>query len=146
MMTVRDASVWTLVTVLFATVPVAASGVASSPVDAKGVRPSVAPTPASLDVDRLVASAVGRAVLLQRTRSRPTSGSGNNTMRWVVGLGMLGLGGLLAFHGAVSTCGAQFSAAGSPLGVELSVDTSACWGRAGVGAGIAAAGFFVMLR
>ena len=141
MMTVRDAWVWTLVTVLFATVPVAASGVDGSPVDAKGVRPSVAPTSASLDVDRLVASAVGRAVLLQRTRSRPTSGSGNNTMRWV-GLGMLGLGGLLAIHGAVSTCGAQFSGAGS----SLSVDTSACWGRAGIGAGIAAAGFFVMRR
>ena len=62
-------------------------------------------------------------------------------MRWV-GLGMLGLGGILAIHGAVSTCGAQFSGAGS----SLSVDTSACWGRAGIGAGIAAAGFFVMRR
>ena len=141
MMNVRNASVWTLVTILFATVPVATSGVDGSPVDARQVRPSVAPIPASLDVDRLVASAVDRAVLLQRTRSRPTSGSGNSTMRWI-GLGMLGLGGLLAIHGAVSTCGAQFSGAGS----SLSVDTSACWGRAGVGAGIAAAGFFVMRR
>ena len=109
MMNVRNASVWTLVTILFATVPVATSGVDGSPVDARQVRPSVAPIPASLDVDRLVASAVDRAVLLQRTRSRPTSGSGNSTMRWI-GLGMLGLGGLLAIHGAVSTCGAQFRA------------------------------------
>ena len=141
MMTVRNASVWTLVTVLFATLPVAASGVDGSTVDARGVRPSVAPTPALLDVDRLVASAVDRAVLLQRTRSRPTSSSGNSTMRWV-GLGMLGLGGLLAINGALSTCGAQVSGGGS----SFSVETSACWGRAGVGAGIAAAGLFAMRR
>ena len=142
MMNVRNTSVWTLVTILFATVAVATSGVDGSPVDARGVVPSVAPTQASLDVDRLVASAVGRAVLLQRTRSRPTSGSGNSTMRWV-GLGMLGLGGILAIHGAVSTCGAQ---AEFGRGGAFNVETSACWGRAGVGAGIAAAGFFVMRR
>ena len=141
MMTARDALVWTLVTMLFATLPVAASGVEDSPVNAPGVRPSVAPTPALLDVDRLVASAVDGAVLLQRTRSRPTTSSSNSTMRWV-GLGMLGLGGLLAINGALSTCGAQFSGVGSSFNVE----TSACWGRAGVGAGIAAAGFFVMRR
>ena len=64
MMNVRNASVWTLVTILFATVPVATSGVdGGSPVDARQVHPSVAPIPASLDVDRLVASAVDRAVL-----------------------------------------------------------------------------------
>ena len=142
MLNVRNASVWTLVIVWLATGPVATSGVDGSPVDAGGVHWSAAPSSPSLDVDRLVASAVDRAVLLQRTRSRPTSGSGNNnTMRWV-GLGMLGLGGLLAIHGSVSTCGAEFSSAGS----SLSVDTSACWGRAGIGAGIAAAGFFVMRR
>ena len=145
MMYVRNASVWTLVLVLFVTVPVATSGVDGSPVDASDVHQevqlSVAPSLPSLDVDRLVASAVGRVALLQRTRSRPTSGSNNNTMRWV-GLGLLGLGGLLAVHGAVSTCGAEFSGAGS----SFNVDTSACWGRAGIGAGIAAAGFFVMRR
>ena len=140
MMTVRNALVWTLVTMLFATLPVAASGVEGSPVNATGVRPSVAPTPTPLDVDRLVASAVDGAVLLQRTRSRPTSSSGNDdTMRWV-GIGLLGLGGALAIHGAVSTCGAQL------IGDvrSLKVETNACWGRASVGAGIAAAGFFVM--
>ena len=141
MMNVRNASVWTVLIVWLATVPVATSGVDGSPVDAGGKHSSVASSPPSLDVDRLVGIAVDRAVLFQRTRSRPTSGSGNDTMRWL-GLGMLGLGGVLAIHGAVSTCGAQISGAGS----SLSVDTSACWGRAGIGAGIAAAGFFVMRR
>ena len=117
MMNVRNVLVWTLATVLFATVPVATSGVDGSPVDATGADRSVEPTPALFDLDRMLASAVERTVLLQRTRTRPTSGSGNNTMRWV-GLGMLGLGGLLAINGALSTCGAQVSGGGSSFNVE----------------------------
>ena len=53
-----------------------------------------------------------------------------NTMRWV-GVGLLGLGGLLALNGALSTCGASIR----DIGDGVSVSTSKCWGRAAVGGG-----------
>lgn len=138
----RGGMVGTLVFVLVATLPVAASpGVDGSAVDDQGSASVRHADPGTLDIDRLVGAAVERVVLLQRTRSRPTSGSSNDTMRWV-GLGMLGLGGILAINGALSTCGARVSGSATAVNVE----TSACWTRAGIGAGIAAAGFFVMNR
>ena len=102
---------------------------------------AAAPASTALDVERLVAVAADRGVLLQRTRPGQRSNANANTMRWV-GVGLLGLGGLLALNGALSTCGASIR----DIGDGVSVSTSKCWGRAAVGGGIAAAGLFVMTR
>ena len=59
MMNVRNVLVWTLATVLFATVPVATSGVDGSPVDATGADRSVEPTPALFDLDRMLGQRCG---------------------------------------------------------------------------------------
>ena len=123
---------------------------ASSPLNAEeaGVLPaentadarSIGGQALALDVDALIADAVDRTVLLQRGRQRPSRSTGNNNMMRWIGLAMLGIGASVGVHGALDTCGASISSD------FRSVDTSACWTRAGVGAGIAAAGAFVMLR
>ena len=106
---------------------------------AGGAPPSAAPTSTALDVDRLVAVAADRGVLLQRSRPGQRSNSNANTMRWA-GVGLLGLGGLLALNGAMSTCGVDVNYNTG------SVDTSMCWSRVGIGGGIAAAGLVLMTR
>lgn len=141
--TFRNAVTAALLTAFIA-LPVVATG-QSGPADrAGGARPSATSTSPTLDLDmdRLVANAMDRGVLLQRTRSRPTGNSSNNTMRWA-GIGMLALGGVLALNGALSTCGADIDV--SRTG-SVSVDTSRCWTRAAVGGGVAAAGLFMMSR
>ena len=128
----------------FMALPVVATGQSGPADQAGGAGPSATSTSAALDldIDRLVASALDRGVLLQRTRSRPTGNSSNNAMRWA-GIGMLALGGVLALNGALSTCGADIDV--SRTG-SVSVDTSRCWSRAAVGGGVAAAGLFMMTR
>lgn len=142
--TFRNAVTATLLTAFMA-LPVVATG-QSGPADlAGGARPSATSTSAALDldIDRLVANAMDRGVLLQRTRSRPTANSSNNAMRWA-GIGMLALGGVLALNGAISTCGGEIEY--SRTGSIRSVKTSRCWTRAAVGGGVAAAGLFMMTR
>ncbi len=138
--TLRNAVTAAFLTLVFMALPVMANG-QTALVDPSR-RASAASIPAALDVDRLVAEVLERGVLLQRTRSRSRPTGNSNTMKWV-GVGMLGLGGLLALNGALSTCGADFNVgrAGS-----VSIDTSMCTGRVGIGGGIAAAGLFMMLR
>ena len=137
--TIRNAVTSVLLTAFLALPGVAAGQ--SGPADqAGGAPPTSASTSEALDIDRLVAGALDRGVLLQR--SRPTGNSTNNTMRWA-GIGMLGLGGLLALNGALSTCGAELDVT---RGGSFSVSTSRCWSRAAVGGGIAAAGLFMMTR
>ena len=75
----------------FMALPVVATGQNGPADQAGGAPPTVTSTSTALDVDRLVADALDRGVLLQRTRTRPTGNSSNNTMKWV-GVGMLGLG------------------------------------------------------
>ena len=101
--------------------------------------PSVVKASPVLDVDRLVAAAGERGVLLQRTRPGQRSNSNANTMRWV-GVGMLGVGGLLALNGAMSTCGVDVDYN------RGSVDTNMCWGRVAIGGGVATAGLVLMTR
>ena len=130
-------------TVLATTASASAQGLLDR-VKADANRPpasAAAPASTALDVERLVAAAADRGVLLQRTRPGQRSNANTNTMRWV-GVGLLGLGGLLALNGALSTCGASIR----DIGDGVSVSTSKCWGRAAVGGGIAAAGLFVMTR
>ena len=135
--TIRNAVTSALLMTLLA-LPAVATGQSGPANQAGGAPQTAAPTSAALDIDRLVAGARDRGVLLQR--SRPTGNSTNNdTMRWV-GIGMLGLGGLLALNGALTTCGAAVDYTSG------SVSTSACWGRTAVGGGVAAAGLFMMTR
>ena len=126
--------------IAFLALPGLATGQNGPAAQAGGQGSSVTSTPPALDIDRLVAGAMDRNVLLQRSRSRP-SGNSPNTMRWV-GIGMLGIGGLLAINGALSTCGGTFTSVGS----SISVDTSMCTGRVIAGGGVAAAGLFMMSR
>lgn len=137
--TIRNAVTSALLTTLLA-LPAVATGQSGPADQAGGAPPTAASTSAALDIDRLVAGALDRGVLLQR--SRPTGNSTNNTMRWA-GIGMLGLGGLLALNGALSTCGADLDVTRSG---SYSVSTSRCWSRAAIGGGIAAAGLFMMRR
>lgn len=140
-LTLRNAVTSALLTAFMA-LPVVATG-QDGPADrAREAPPSAAPTSAALDIDRLVAAAAGRGVLLQRSRPGQRSNSNANTMKWV-GIGLIGVGGLLALNGALSTCGADVNV--GPTG-SFSVNTSRCWSRAVIGGGIAAGGLFMMTR
>ena len=122
----------------FLALPVVATG-QSGPTDrAREAPPSAAaPASAALDIDRLVAVAVDRGVLLQRSRPGQRSNSNANTMRWI-GIGMLGAGGLLALNGALATCGT--------IDGGFYRETGMCGGRVVVGGGVAAVGAWLMTR
>ncbi len=134
----RRNAVTSVLLAAFMVLPVVASG-QSGPADrAREAPPSAAaPTSAALDIDRLVAAAADRGVLLQRSRPGQGGNSNANTMRWV-GIAMLGAGGLLAVNGALATCGTIDS------GVYR--ETGMCGGRVIVGGGVAALGAWLMTR
>ena len=132
----RNALTSALATALMA-LPLAAAG-QNGPADpAGGAPPSAAPTSAALDIDRLVAAAADRGVLLQRARPGQGGNSNSNTMRWA-GIAMLGAGGLLAVNGALATCGT--------IDGGVYRETGMCSGRVVVGGGVAALGAWLMTR
>ena len=134
--TLRNAVTSALLTVFMA-LPVVATG-QDGPADRAREAPlSAAPTSAALDIDRLVAAAADRGVLLQRSRPGQSSNSNANTMKWV-GIGMLGAGGLLALNGALATCGT--------IDGGFYRETGMCGGRVIVGGGVAAVGAWLMTR
>ena len=133
----RRNAVTSVLLVAFLALPIVATG-QSVPADhAREAPPSAAPTSAALDIDRLVAAAVDRGVLLQRSRPGQRSNSNANTMRWI-GIGMLGAGGLLALNGALATCGT--------IDGGFYRETGMCGGRVVVGGGVAAVGAWLMTR
>ena len=122
----------------FMALPVAATAQGGPADRAGGAPPSAAaPTSAALDIDRLVAAAADRGVLLQRARPGQRGNSNSNTMRWA-GIAMLGAGGLLAVNGALATCGT--------IDGGYYRETGMCSGRVVVGGGVAAVGAWLMTR